>query len=34
VPGANFMLRTAGKTRIELPISRRRVGELKEMLGL
>lgn len=34
LPGSNFMLRTAGKTRIELPISRRRVGELKEMLGL
>ncbi|GAB7079050.1 LytR/AlgR family response regulator transcription factor [Megalodesulfovibrio paquesii] len=34
LPGSNFMLRTTGKTRIELPISRRRVGELKEMLGL
>ncbi|AGW13552.1 LytR/AlgR family response regulator transcription factor [Megalodesulfovibrio gigas] len=34
LPGSSFMLRTAGKTRIELPISRRRVGELKEMLGL
>ncbi|NJB69265.1 DNA-binding LytR/AlgR family response regulator [Desulfobaculum xiamenense] len=34
LPGSNFMLRTAGKTRIELPISRRRVAELKKMLGL
>jgi len=34
LPGANFMLRTAGKTRIELPISRRRIGELKQILGL
>jgi DNA-binding LytR/AlgR family response regulator len=29
LPGGNFMLRTAGKTRIELPIGRRRIGELK-----
>lgn len=34
LPGSNFMLRTAGKTRIELPISRRRIHELKEILGL
>lgn len=34
MPGSNFMLRTAGKTRIELPISRRRIGELKQILGL
>lgn len=34
LPGSNFMLRTAGRTRIELPISRRRIGELKEILGL
>jgi len=34
LPGGNFMLRTVGKTRIELPISRRRIGQLKEILGL
>lgn len=34
LPGSNFMLRTAGRTRIELPISRRRLGELKQVLGL
>ncbi len=34
LPGAGFMLRTAGRTRIELPISRRRIGELKQVLGL
>lgn len=34
LPGSNFMLRTQGKTRIELPISRRRIAELKEILGL
>lgn len=34
LPGSNFMLRTAGKTRIELPISRRRITELKKILGL
>lgn len=34
LPGSNFMLRTAGKKRIELPVSRRRVAELKEILGL
>ncbi len=34
LPGSNFMLRTAGKTRIELPISRRRISELKQILGL
>jgi DNA-binding LytR/AlgR family response regulator len=34
LPGSNFMLRTAGRTRIELPISRRRIGELKQILGL
>ena len=34
LPGSNFMLRTAGKTRIELPISRRRINELKDILGL
>jgi DNA-binding LytR/AlgR family response regulator len=34
LPGGNFMLRTAGKTRIELPISRRRIAELKQILGL
>lgn len=34
LPGSNFMLRTAGKTKIELPISRRRINELKQILGL
>lgn len=34
VPGGNCMLRTTGRTRIELPISRRRLGELKDILGL
>jgi DNA-binding LytR/AlgR family response regulator len=34
LPGSNFLLRTAGKKRIELPISRRRISELKEILGL
>ncbi len=34
LPGSNFMLRTAGRKRIELPISRRRIGELKQLLGL
>ncbi len=34
LPGSNFMLRTAGRTRIELPISRRRLAELKQILGL
>jgi len=34
LPGGQSMLRTQGKTRIELPISRRRVGELKHVLGL
>jgi len=34
LPGSNFMLRTAGKTRIELPVSRRRINELKQILGL
>ncbi|WP_456324710.1 LytR/AlgR family response regulator transcription factor [Desulfonauticus submarinus] len=34
LPGSNFMLRTTGKKKIELPISRRRIGELKEILGL
>lgn len=34
VPGGNCMLRTMGRTRIELPISRRRLGELKDILGL
>lgn len=34
LPGSNFMLRTAGRTRIELPISRRRINELKQVLGL
>lgn len=34
MPGSNFMLRTAGRTRIELPISRRRIAELKQILGL
>lgn len=33
-PGSNCMLRTAGRTRIELPISRRRMSELKQVLGL
>ncbi|MGE4503844.1 MAG: LytR/AlgR family response regulator transcription factor [Desulfovibrionaceae bacterium] len=33
LPGANFMLRTAGRTRIELPISRRRIAKLKQILG-
>jgi DNA-binding LytR/AlgR family response regulator len=34
LPGSNFMLRTMGKTRIELPISRRRIADLKTILGL
>jgi len=34
LPGGNFMLRTTGKKRIELPISRRRIAELKQILGL
>jgi DNA-binding LytR/AlgR family response regulator len=34
LPGSNFMLRSAGRTRIELPISRRRLAELKQVLGL
>jgi len=34
LPGSNFMLRTMGKRKIELPISRRRIGELKSILGL
>jgi DNA-binding LytR/AlgR family response regulator len=33
LPGSNFMLRTAGRTRIELPISRRRLASLKQVLG-
>ncbi|WP_028573830.1 LytR/AlgR family response regulator transcription factor [Desulfonatronovibrio hydrogenovorans] len=34
LPGSNFMLRTAGRKKIELPISRRRISELKQILGL
>jgi DNA-binding LytR/AlgR family response regulator len=34
LPGSNFMLRTTGKKRIELPVSRRRIAELKQILGL
>ena len=34
MPGSNFMLRTAGRTKIELPISRRRINDLKQILGL
>jgi DNA-binding LytR/AlgR family response regulator len=34
MPGSNFMLRTAGRKKIELPISRRRIGELKQLLNL
>lgn len=34
LPGSNFMLRTTGKKRIELPVSRRRIGDLKQILGL
>jgi len=34
MPGSNFMLRTAGRTRIELPISRRRIADLKKIIGL
>lgn len=34
VSGGNCVLRTTGRTRIELPISRRRLGELKTILGL
>lgn len=33
LPGGNFMLRTAGRTRIELPIGRRRIAKLKQLLG-
>jgi DNA-binding LytR/AlgR family response regulator len=34
MPGSNLMLRTAGSTRIELPVSRRRINDLKALLGL
>ncbi|WP_045211969.1 LytR/AlgR family response regulator transcription factor [Desulfonatronovibrio magnus] len=34
LPGSNFMLRTAGRKKIELPISRRRISDLKQILGL
>lgn len=34
LPGSNFMLRTTGKKRIELPVSRRRIADLKQILGL
>ncbi len=34
MPGSNFMLRTAGRKKIELPISRRRIGQLKQLLKL
>ncbi len=34
VASGNCLLRTAGRTRIELPISRRRLSELKQALGL
>jgi DNA-binding LytR/AlgR family response regulator len=34
MPGSNFMLRTAGRTRIELPVSRRRISDLKQILGM
>jgi DNA-binding LytR/AlgR family response regulator len=34
MPGSNFMLRTTGKKRIELPVSRRRIADLKQILGL
>jgi DNA-binding LytR/AlgR family response regulator len=34
MPGGNFMLRTAGRNKIELPVSRRRIGELKKILQL
>lgn len=34
MPGSNFMLRTAGRKKIELPVSRRRIGELKKILQL
>ena len=34
MPGSNFMLRTAGRKKIELPVSRRRIGELKQLLQL
>lgn len=34
VASGNCLLRTAGRTRIELPISRRRLSELKHALGL
>ncbi|MDQ7033152.1 MAG: LytTR family DNA-binding domain-containing protein [Desulfonauticus sp.] len=34
LPGSTFVLRTTGKKKIELPISRRRISELKSILGL
>lgn len=34
MPGGNYMLRTAGRKKIELPVSRRRIGELKKILQL
>ena len=34
MPGGTFYLRTTGKHKIEIPISRRRLKQLKEILGL
>jgi len=34
MPGGNLLLRTKGKKKVEIPISRRRVRELKEIVGL
>lgn len=34
MPGSNLMLRTAGSPRMELPVSRRRIQNLKTVLGL
>jgi DNA-binding LytR/AlgR family response regulator len=34
MPGGNLLLRTKGKRKVEIPISRRRVKELKSIVGL
>lgn len=34
MPGGNLLLRTKGKKKVEIPISRRRVRELKDIVGL
>ncbi len=34
LPGGNYMLRTAGRKRMELPIGRRRITQLKQAFGI